>query len=245
MRNLYYVDGTPECFFTAVFEAWKDEHAYLFSLPTLQTGLGDTWRDVSPEPNKAQRVVKKLLALDSLALYELDCILRSNHPEKEQIALEYIRLLVKSGAPVRQQLSDPAARRAIELKQKVGAETHNLKGFLRFQQTQSGVFYAPCSPDHDVLEFLMPHFVARFKNAPFVIHDTKRCLAGIYNGKEWRLCPTPKRAELLLTEREDSFARLWKQYYDTVAIPQRKNTRQMKAYMPVRYWKFMTEKQEF
>lgn len=244
MRNLYYVDGSPECFFTAVFEAWKDERAYLFSLPNLQTGLGDTWRDVLTDPIKAQRVVKKILSIDTLSAYELDCILRSNHEEKEQIAFEYIRLLVKSNAPVRQQLSEPSARRAIELKQKVGAETHNLKGFLRFQETKNGVFYAPCAPDHDIVELIMPHFIARFKTVAFIIHDTKRRFAGVYNGKEWRLCATPTGAEVYLTDQEDGFARLWKKYYDCIAIPERKNTRQMKSYMPVRYWKFMTEKQD-
>ncbi|MBQ8658166.1 MAG: TIGR03915 family putative DNA repair protein [Clostridia bacterium] len=243
MRNLYYVDGSPECFFTAVFEAWKDGNAYLFSQPNIQTGLGDSWHDVTPDPAKAARVVKKLAALDSRAPYEIDCILRSFSDEKEQIAFEYIRLLVQGGVPVRERLSEPVARRAIELQQKVGAETHNLKGFLRFQETQGGVFYAPCAPDHDIVDLLMPHFVSRFKTVAFVIHDTKRHVAGIYDGRTWRLCATPKNAELILTEQEDGFSRLWKQYYNQVAIPERKNTRQMKAYMPVRYWKFMTEKQ--
>ena len=46
----------------------------------------------------------------------------------------------------------PEVRRAMELVDRVGAERHLLSGFLRFQETHNGVFYAPCSPDNDVVD---------------------------------------------------------------------------------------------
>ena len=243
MRTLYCTDGTPEGFYTAVFDGWKCENAYIFSTPTLQTALGDVWLDVATNNEKARRVIKKLSLVDRRSLFELDCILRTQNPEREQIAFEYLRLIIQTNAPSRERLTEKSVRRAIDLSKTVTAETHRLKGFLRFQETLGGAFYAPCAPDNDVVDLLMPHFVARFKTVPFVIHDTKRKLAGIYDGNDWLTAPTPKGAEIVLTEREDGFSGLWKKYYDTVAISARTNERQMKAYMPVRYWKFMTEKE--
>ncbi len=242
MRNIYYTDGSPEGFFTAVFDAYADEYAFLTSSRALQTALGDTFISVASSEEKAARVVKKLRAIDRNSLYEIDCVLRTAEADKEQAAFLYIRLLVKKRAPVREMLTFPEVRRAVDLASKVGAERHLLSGFLRFQETKSGAFYAPCSPDNDVVELLMPHFAARFKTSAFVIHDISRGIAGIYNGAEWLVAPAP-RAEIVLSEDEEAFLGLWKKYYHTVYIPSRKNTRQMKGYMPVRYWKFMPEKQ--
>ena len=243
MRNLYYTDNDPETFYTAVFDAYADENAYLFSSPALQTALCDNWIDVIPNHEKATRVIQKIQKIDRLALCELDYILRSNDTEKDQIAFLYLRLLVKEKRPVRTMLSEKCVREAMDIRQKVSYEVHRLKGFLRFQETVSGVFYSPCSPDHNVLDLLMPHFTARFKIVPFVIHDVKRNLACIYNGNEWILTAA-KDANVMISEREDGFSQLWKKYYKTVAIPARKNEKLMNAYMPRRYHKFMTEKQD-
>ena len=49
-------------------------------------------------------------------------------------------------------------------------------------------------------------------------------------------------ATVSFSKNEDAFLSLWQNYYRTVAIKERKNTRLMKNFMPVRYWKFMPEK---
>lgn len=242
MRNVYITDGSPEGFFTAVFDAYKDKNAFLTSSNALQTSLDDVFISVSPSDEKSARVVKKLRATDKNCLYEIDCVLRTAETDKEQAAFAYIRLLLKHRSPVREMLILAEVRQMRELCDRVGAERHLLSGFLRFQETASGAFYAPCTPDNDVVELLMPHFAARFKNSAFVIHDVARGLAGIYNGKEWLVTAVPE-AEIVLSENEEAFSGLWKKYYHTVYIPARKNTRLMKGYMPVRYWKFMPEKQ--
>jgi len=242
MRNIYQTNGSAEAFFTAVFDAYNDRFAYLTSSQALQTQLDDVFISVVPSDEKSSRVVKKLRSIDKNSLYEIDFILRTPAADREQTAFQYIRLLVKNRTPVREMLTLPEVRRMRELVDKVGAERHLLSGFLRFQETENGIFYAPCTPDNEVVDLLMPHFAARFKTASFVIHDVSRKIAGIYNGKEWFVTPVSD-AEITLSENEDAFVRLWKKYYHTVYIPSRKNTRLMKGYMPVRYWRFMPEKQ--
>lgn len=242
MRHVYLTDGTPEGFFTAAFEAYADKDALVTSSRPFQTSLYDVFISVPPDRDKARRVLKKIGEIDRFAATEIDLILRTPAPDREQAAFAYLRLLVKTRAPVRKMLALPEVRRAAELSSQVSGERHRLTGFLRFSETASGVLYAPCSPDNDVVDLLMPHFAARLGNSPFVIHDLSRRIAGIGNGKEWLVSPVTE-AEIVLSETEEIFLGLWKKYYRSVYIPARKNTRQMKGYMPVRYWKFMPETQ--
>lgn len=109
---------------------------------------------------------EKLKALDKNCLYDLDCVLRTPESDREQAAFLYIRLLVLQGKSIRGMLAAPEVRRVRDLSDRVGQERHRLTGFLRFRETANGVFYAPCSPDNDVVELLMPHFAARFRTFP-------------------------------------------------------------------------------
>ena len=129
-----------------------------------------------------------------------------------------------------------------DLLYKVTGEVHRLKGFLRFMESADGTLYAPYSPDNDITDMLMPHFAERL-NSPFVIHDLKRKIAGMYNGKEW-ITGYVGEAEIYLSEYERAFENLWKKYYKAVNIKERPHEKQMKGYMPVRYWKFLPEKKD-
>lgn len=57
------------------------------------------------------------------------------------------------------------------------------------------------------------------------------------------IAETDERVSVALSEYEQGFQNLWKEYYRSVNIAQRPHEKQMKGYMPVRYWKFMPEKQ--
>ncbi len=238
-RKVYFTDGTQESFFTAVFDGYKDDSAYLTSEKNLQLSLGEEWVKVEADGEKVARVLRKLKAIDARAVYDVQLVLRSCERDCEQTAFLYVRELVKMGKSVRGKLALAAVRRMMDLRGQVANEVHRLKGFLRFSETEEGVLYAPCSPDHDDIDLLAPHFIARL-NAPFVIHDVWRQKALLYDGRECILAYVGD-AEIVESEREKRFSALWKRYYQSVNIPARKNVRQQKNYMPVRYWEFLTE----
>ena len=240
MRNVYVTDGSVEGFFTAVFDAYKDENAFLTASRCFQFGLLDTFLSVTTDEEKAKRVVKKLYSLSGQATREIFSILRTPEEDREQTAFLYAKKIVQYGGSVRSRLADPAVRQAQELSRRLWTEVHRLKGFLRFRETAEGVFYASCTPDNDVVELVMPHFIERFKSGSFVIHDVKRGVAGMYNGHESMLISV-KEAEITLSGKELAFSALWKKYYKTVNIQSRKNLRQQKNYMPVRYWSMLME----
>lgn len=239
-RTVYYTDGTKKGFLTAVFDAYKDETAYLTSSPRFQESLFDESVRVQTDEEKAARVGKKLFSLSRRGASETLAILRTQAEDREQAAFLYAKLLVKSGGGARNKLTEPAVRRALDLSGQVFTETHRMKGFLRFRETAQGVYYAPCEPDNDIVDLLLPHFKARLAGVPFVIHDFRRGVAAIYDGENIALSSVGQ-AEITLSASETECSELWKKYYQTVAIESRKNTRQQKNYMPVRYWRTLVE----
>lgn len=237
----YITDGSEDCFYTAVFDAYKNENCIITSQGDIQLGLGYELIEVERDENKAERVKRKLNLLDAGALNDIKLILKSCDPLKENIAFEYVKLIVKNGGAVRNMQADPRVLEATDVISKVTGETHRMKGFLRFMENADGVLYAPYSPDNDITDMLSVHFAERLGGQKFVIHDVKRKIAALYDGNEI-IMTRVEDAEVYLSEYEKYFENLWKQYYKSVNILSRPHEKQMKGYMPVRYWKFLPEK---
>lgn len=237
----YITDGSEDCFYTAVFDAYKNENCIITSQGDVQLGLGYELIEVERDENKAERVKRKLNLLDAGALNDIKLILKSCDPLKENIAFEYVKLIVKNGGAVRNMQADPRVLEATDVISKVTGETHRMKGFLRFMENADGVLYAPYSPDNDITDMLSVHFAERLGGQKFVIHDVKRKIAALYDGNEI-IMTRVEDAEVYLSEYEKYFENLWKQYYKSVNILSRPHEKQMKGYMPVRYWKFLPEK---
>jgi probable DNA metabolism protein len=107
------------------------------------------------------------------------------------------------------------------------------------------MLYARIDPDHDVLEFLAPHFSDRFKSDPFIIHDTKRNKALIALHRRWHIADfTEQDAQLFNNSAsEKAYRDLWRSYFKTIAIKERKNSRCQRNLMPARYWQYLPEMQ--
>ena len=238
----YFFDGTENGFLTAFLQAFSDENALLSSMQT-QLVLGQEPIFVQTDESKAEKVRKRLLSFDGRCIYDLQTLLRAGESDREQAAFLYLRVLAKAGKPVKKRLAIPEVYDAVERIRRVGFEIHRMHGFIRFMETASGVLYAPFSPDNDICDLLVPHFRARFPHIPFVLHDVKRKKAACFDGRTAILTNLPS-ADVLLSDTETQWQALWKEYYHSVNIPERERLKQMRGYMPVRYWKFMPEKQE-
>ncbi len=239
--KIFITDGTPSTFFTAVFDAFREKECVITSDRQVQLSFDSEVIRVGCDEQKCERVRNGIAKYDRLAEEEIALALRSCDPLKEQTAFEYIRKLMNVKAPVRKMLNAPEVIEFNDIVYKVTGETHRLKGFLRFMENSAGVLYAPYSPDNNITDLLMEHFAERLKSEKFVIHDLKRKIAGMYDGNEW-IMGYAGEAEVYLSEYERTFENLWKKYYNSVNIKERPHEKQMKGYMPVRYWKFLPEK---
>lgn len=237
----FITDGTPEAFFTAVFDAYNERECFITSSAQVQLSLDGEVVNVIADGNKCERVLNGILKYDKFAKQDVLLVLRSCDTKKEQVAFAYIKVIMRYKSPIGKRLSLPEVIAFNDLSYKITGETHRLKGLLRFIETSNGVLYAPYSPDNNITDLLMRHFAERLKNQKFIIHDVKRKLAGLYNGNEW-LLGYANKAEICLSENEKAFESLWKKYYKAINIKERPHEKQMKGSMPVRYWKFLPEK---
>lgn len=161
---------------------------------------------------------------------------------KELIIYNYIKLGYKVGSNIYayHYMSEVSEFRKIIIK--VTKEVHNFCGFIRFE-LRGNFYYAIYAPDHNITELLVPHFVERFSDQNFIIHDIKRNVAAIYDTKDYFLTSfTNEELQALNSKtKEDPFEQLWKEYFVNMAIEERKNSKQQKRLMPTRYWKHMLE----
>ena len=239
--KIFITDGGSDSFFTAVLDAYQESECVITSDDTVQMSFDSEIVRVDPDSEKCERVQRGITKYDSGAIDDILLVLRSCDSLKEQIAFEYIKRLMERKSPIDKAYNLPEVIIFNELKHKVTYEVHKMTGFLRFMESDNGAFYAPYSPDHDITDLLMPHFAARLSSQKFVIHDVRRKIAGIYDGHEW-IMSYAGEAEIYLSEYEKVFQTLWKKYYKAVNIKERPHEKQMRGYMPVRYWKFLPEK---
>ena len=120
-----------------------------------------------------------------------------------------------------------------------------MKGFLRFQEVAPLFFLAQIEPDHNLLPILIPHLQKRFSDQAMLVFDQKRNRALLLNGQQSTIIPfSQTEADNLLNNcKADEYAQLFRQYFQTINIPERENLRQQLNYMPRRYRKNMLETQ--
>ena len=239
---LYVYDGSENGFLTAFLAAFSDPQAVLSS-KNKQLLLGQTPVFIETDHARAKRALERLRTFDRETPRDLAWLLRSGEADNEQVAFEYLRFLASEKRPVRNQFAEACVFKAIEYLRKVGLEIHRFHGFIRFMETASGALYAPFSPDNDICDLLLPHFRARLPAFPFVFHDIKRKKAAVYDGQNAFVAPLGQ-AKILLSADETAWKTLWKRYYVAVNIPSRERLKQMRGYMPTRYWAQMPEKTE-
>jgi probable DNA metabolism protein len=101
------------------------------------------------------------------------------------------------------------------------------------------------------LPLTIHHFKDRFADQKWLIYDLKRQYGYYYNLTDVTEvtfeCPeahllTGMLDESVMSEDEKALQQLWKTYFKSTAIKERINPRLHKQHMPVRYWKYLTEK---
>lgn len=123
------------------------------------------------------------------------------------------------------------------------AKAHLYLGIVRFSELSDGSFYAPISPDCDVLPLIAEHFAARFPSMNWIIHDTGRQTAVLHHsGSPWVVADGFRiDHELGFSQAEHELRLVWKRYHHAVAIEQRNNPKLQQSKLPFIYRSCMTE----
>lgn len=243
----YFFDGTKNGLLTCIFESFYDRRIPDdVTTECVQCGLLDEIVTIKTNNEKAERVYKCLKNCKTKYLVsDFNLTFRSGEKKRFKVLFDYLNVAISNkNIDVSKAFALPEIQAFTDLKNRIYTETHRFKGFLRFMETEKGFYYACYEPDNDITELLVPHFTARLQS-PFIIHDIKRNILALCDGKRYKILNGGDNGvTVFMSESEEIFLDLWQQYYKSINIEERKNLRQMRNYMPERYWKNLSEKQE-
>ncbi len=246
MRTYLY-DGSFDGLLTAYFYAYKDPDVYtVCRQQNYQPDLLSQSRNIVTEPDKADRIYRSVWQnLSEQTLHNLYLLYLSELSDCDLLGLRYLRLCFINGANINLAKQHPVIRQVDDYRHKVYKELEHMKGFLRFQQIAPLTFYACFAPDHNQLPLLLPHLQRRFSDQKMLVHDEKRSCALIYNLHHSTIVPfTADDAARLLQNSQDDTIELFRQYFQSINIPERVNPRLQAQYMPHRYRSYMGETQQ-
>lgn len=243
---IYIYDGTWDCFLTAVHHYYYDHEPVTNIESTLSYchNLIDEYREINPDTIKAKAVEQAIL--NKISFESLNNIISCFFSEieaRELWILNYLKLGFKIGCKIDSMLGNQTVLDVLLPARKVKAESHRMLGILRFELLESNIYYAHIEPDHNIITFISPHFKERFTDQNWVIHDTKRNLAALYNTKRMLISYMDLTSIPNLHPDELKFQSLWKNYFKHITIKSRINPALQKQFIPKRYWKNLTEKQ--
>ena len=161
----------------------------------------------------------------------------------ESSLLRYLVLALRYGDRVNGNLVDPAVRDVVTVSRKASRELHRFKGILRFEKLRDGAYLARMEPDHNILKPLALHFSRRLRAENWFIYDVRRRSAARWHQGSLQIGLIEQFTAPPLSPEERKIQALWQAFFRTIAIPDRRNPRLQRSNMPMKYWKYLTEKQ--
>ena len=250
----YTYDGTFEGLLTVLFSIYDGRAAPNSIQPeaTAQTGLFAQPAHRETDETLATRVWEGLLkTMDPEARARLYHVFLSEDAERELLIFRYVDLALRSAQDISENYANADVRRIQRLAQQMFREKHRMEAFVRFEKTTDELFHATIEPDFDVLPLIAAHFIKRYADQRWLIYDKRRHYGLYYDLTRTDIVQFENAAgakstdisATVLDEREPLFRLLWQAYFDHVNIPERKNLKLHRRHIPLRYWKYLSEKQ--
>jgi probable DNA metabolism protein len=250
MTTLIY-DGSFEGLLTAVFEIYehKLQHVKVQKGEWLSMALFEDVIKVVTDQSRAGRVLQKLQQkLTPAGLQRLYAAHMAGMDNEDDMLIGYIRYVIDSNQNVEEDYGNKYVLRLADVLRMIRREKHRMEAFIRFQKLQDETYYSAIEPDFNVLPLLAKHFKNRYTDQKWIIYDMQRNYGLFYNLFEVEFITLdfatarPDNVISSYTEDEGLYQNLWKNYFKSVNIPARKNTKLHMRHIPKRYWRFLTEK---
>lgn len=162
---------------------------------------------------------------------------------REMAVYRYFALAWTMGPRAAGLLADERVRTVHEAGRAVSRERHRFLGLLRFSEL-GGVLYAPFEPEGDLLPLVAGHFARRLGGERWIIHDTGRNMAAVFENGTWRVAAFRTGGHPPLPGKEREIRDLWKRYFFSTALQTRKNAGLQRQFMPKKFWKYLPEKED-
>ncbi len=254
MIRLIY-NGSFEGFLTCVFELYerRAESGRIVRSKLYQPMLNEQILEIQADSTKANRVwsgLKRKVSTEKVNQFYKSFL--SEREDMEDNLLGFIQYVLSAKESVEKDYSHKSILYIAQIAKQVHREKHRMEAFIRFQRTLDDIYYAAIEPDFNVLPLIVKHFKDRYADQRWIIYDRKRKYGIEYNAETSKIT----EVQLSLTEETDRtflpqsvvaeeelhYQQLWQQYFTSVNISPRKNNKLHVRHVPLRYWKYLTEK---
>ena len=243
--NCYLYDGTADGLLSAI--AWileEEPDPEKVKLSERKDTLFEEGFTISTDATQAESLFFRLKQQAPDAAHTLYSFMLAEKEGLETSLLHYVFLAFKHGDKLNGYLTHSAVRDIVHIAKKTGRELHRMKGLLRFEKLLDGAYLAKMEPDYNIIHPLAFHFSRRLRAQHWFLYDVKRRTAARWNNGSLQFGGIEQFTTPALSEDEKKVQALWLAFFKTIAIPDRKNPRLQKSNMPMKYWKYLVEKQE-
>lgn len=239
---VYCYDGSGDGLLCCIFDAYA-RHEMPLAIWSKEVGEPSLFSVhlVASDPAHAYRVKTAIeTKIGPMALEWIRGAFLSDLEEKELHILRFVQLGMNLGPEVTRMLSDDRVDIIYKSARRLVGEAHLLKGFVRFSDL-GGVLAAEIEPKNQVLPLLASHFRQRLPGECFMIYDRTHHQALVYAKGESRILEVEQWEMPSANRAEQAYRKLWRRFYDTIAIQARENPKCRQTHMPKRFWGCMTE----
>ena len=127
------------------------------------------------------------------------------------------------------------------LEKELFRHVHKMTGFIRFEELEDGTLYAKIQTKFNVAYFLGKHFLKRFNNQNFIIHDIEREIAFVKIENNISIENIASFDTPTYSENEAKFQKLWSSFFNSVSIKERTNLKLQQNQVPLIYRTYMNE----
>lgn len=247
IKNIYLSDGTTEGIFTAIYLAWVDGTSRTDvringSCDTLSffENYIETKTDYKIAEKVCQSIKHKLSENIYFYIYRASL---SFNPDRASCIYSFLQKAFRKGPSIINALSDNDVMKLFELDRQVGREAHSYLEFVRFEELENGVLACRINPKSNVIPLITEHFSDRLHTENWIILDTGRNFAAVHRAHSAPFFCALSDEQLTafsgFSEKEENFKKLWKTFFETIAVRERVNPSLQRSMMPLRYRKYM------
>ena len=241
---VYEYDGSFDGLMCCIYESYmhKERPVMIRYTDDPELSLYETHAVITDEPH-ARRVYDSFRRYSPKVGPFLQRVYLTCLEEKEMAVYRFVVKLYRDGKPLLRRLSDEAYYPLLRAVRHLNGELEQYRGFVRLSDA-GGVLTAEIEPKNRVLPLLRGHFCQRCHDETFFIYDRTHQEALFYSDGNASILPLSAFTPAPPDEAELGYRRLWRCFYDTVAIRERENPKLRMTHMPKRYWSLLTEFQD-
>lgn len=252
MKRVYVCQGDITSLWSGIYDAWKEcretGEAEIAFRGLVETKFFCEYVEVVSSEEKAmavQRMIEKHMGKEAYKMLYFASLSNDDERGNAIWGTMLAARKMEDRMKVMQHLTDSSVRKVFELYRKVSNEAHFFKEILRFRELKIGILFAKIEPKSQILTTLAPHFSNRLPLENFMIYDATHQMFVVHEAKKnWVLVSgigIDFEGLDSYSEAEMEIEKLWKGFFQSIAIKERESYERQRLHFPIWYRKNAVE----